>query len=140
MNATFGLSIMNREIEFHDSTLKEIKFNNDVAILCFDEAYVHQSEGTPGVSKGTGWAQKIDLICKGVTVIETPDDLPNDIDYGFFIINGVKSVNMMKLPFRTDNEIELVLLTQYGEKVHLKAKSAFTEEIGSPNFIEDFPL
>lgn len=131
---------MNREIEFHDSTLIKIKFNIGEAVLCFDEAYVHHSEGTPGESKGTGWAQKIDLICKGVTVIEIPDDLPNDIDYGFFIINGVKSVNMMKLPFRTDNEIELVLLTQYGKKVHLRAKSAFTEEMGSPRFIEDFPL
>jgi len=131
---------MNREIEFHDSTLKEIRLNNDEAVLCFDKAYVHHSEGTPGESKGTGWAQKIDLICKEVTVIEIPDDLPNDIDYGFFIINGVKSVNMMKLPFKTDTEIELVLLTQYGEKVHLKAKSAFSEEMGSPSYIEDFPF
>jgi len=131
---------MNREIEFHDSTLKEIRLHNDEAVLCFDEALVHHSESTPGIDKGTSWAQKIDLICKDVTVLELPDDLPNDIDYGFFIINGIKSINMMKLPFTTDSEMELVLFTQYGKKVHLKAKSAFTDEMGRPSFVEDFPL
>ena len=131
---------MKREIEFHDSTLKEIKVANDEAILSFDEAYVHHSEGTPGISKGTGWAQKIELVCLGVTVIELPDDLPNDISDGFFIIDGIKSVNMMKLPFQTNREMELVLFTMYGKKLHLKAKSAFTKEIGEPTFIEEYQI
>ncbi|CAB1059458.1 hypothetical protein D1BOALGB6SA_4220 [Olavius sp. associated proteobacterium Delta 1] len=130
---------MNREIEFHDSTLREIKINEGDAVLCFDETYVHHSEGTPGISKGTGWAQKIDLICKGAKVLELPDDLPNDIDYGYFIINGDKSENMMKLPFKTESEIEIVLITQYGKKAHLIAKTAFTKEIGQAKYIEDFP-
>lgn len=129
---------MNREIEFHDSTLKEIKLDEGNAVLCFDEAYVHQSEGTPGIDAGTGWAQKINIKCSGVSVLEIPDDLPNDIDYGYFIINGVKTTNMMKLPFSTSDEIEIVLFTQYEEKLHLIAKSATTQEFGSARYIEDF--
>ncbi len=66
--------------------------------------------------------------------------MPNDIDYGFFIIDGNKSVNMMKLPFQTDRKMELVLFTMYGKKLHLKAKSAFTKEIGEPNFIEEYQI
>ena len=131
---------MNREIEFHDSTLKEIRVANGEAVLSFGEAYVHHSEGTPGIGKGTGWAQKIELVCLEVTVIEIPDDLPNHIDDGFFIINGIKSVNMMKLPFQTNCEMELVLFTMYGKKLHLKAKSAFTREIGEPVFIEEYEI
>lgn len=129
---------MNREIEFHDSTLKEIELDGGNAILCFDEAYVHHSEGIPGIDAGTGWAQKINIKCKGVSVIEIPDDLPNDIDYGYFIQNGVKTTNMMKLPFSTNDEIEIVLFTQYGKKLHLKAKSAATQENGIARYIEDF--
>jgi hypothetical protein len=130
--------MMNREIEFHDSTLREIKLNEGDAILCFDEAYVHQSEGTPGLDAGTGWAQKINIKCSGVTVIEIPDDLPNDIDYGYFIIKGEKTTNMMNLPFSTNDEIEIILFTQYGKKLHLIAKSATTQEIGSARYVEDF--
>jgi len=130
---------MNREIEFHDSTLKEIKLNEGNAVLFFDEAYVLHSEGTPGLDNGTGWAQKINLNLKGVSIIEIPDDLPLDIDYGYFIIKGEKTTNMMKLPFSTDDEIEIVLFTQYGNKLHLKAKSALTQELGSARYIEDFP-
>ena len=129
---------MNREIEFHDSTLKEIIYNGDEVVLCFDEAYVHHSEGIPGLDKGTGWVQRIDLVCHGVSVIELPDDLPNDLDFGFYVINNEKTENMMKLPFETKGEIEIVLITQYGKRLQLKAKSAFTKEVGKARYIEDF--
>ena len=32
----------------------------------------------------------------GVTVIELPDDLPNDIDYGFFIIDEIAISNLSR--------------------------------------------
>ena len=130
---------MNREIEFHDSTLKEIKLDGDNAVLCLDEAYVHLSDGTPGLDIGTDWAQKININLQDVSVLEMPDDLPNRLDDGYFIVQGLKTSNMMKLPYKTEDQIEIVLLTQYGQKLHLIAKSAFTQEVGEARYVDIFP-
>jgi len=45
---------MNREIEFHDSTLKEIQAAGEFISIILDKAYVHSSEGIPGYDEGTG--------------------------------------------------------------------------------------
>ena len=91
---------LNREIELHDSTLSKVETNQTNVTLSFDRAYVHCSEGTPGIDIGTGWSQKIDLILRQVATVKVPDDLPNDISDGYIIINGNKLDNMIPLPFK----------------------------------------
>jgi hypothetical protein len=121
---------MKREIELHDSTLKKVVVDDTKTILCFDRAYVHYSEGKPGVDKGTGWAQKINIILHKANVYELPSDLPNDISDSYLIINGKKLQNMFKLPFKAEGKIEIELLTQYNQKLRVAAVKIETEEIG----------
>ena len=53
---------MNQSIELHDSVLGEIGFAEGDAKLSFVHAYIHRSEGRPGIDPGTGWSQKAELI------------------------------------------------------------------------------
>lgn len=130
---------INREIELHDSTLKEVNLNQTDAILYFDRAYVHHSEGIPGFDSGTGWSQKINLILKKVAAVNIPDDLPNDISDGHIIVNGEKLDNMIPLPFKASGKIQLFLITQYGNELKINAEYAYCEEVDEPIFIENFP-
>ena len=130
---------LNREIELHDSTLSDVEINQTNATLTFDRAYVHCSEGTPGLDSGTGWSQQINLILRQVATAKIPDDLPNDISDGYIIVNGNKLVNMIPLPFKVSGKIELMLITQYGKELKIDAELAYTEEIDQPIFIENFP-
>jgi hypothetical protein len=130
---------LNREIEQHDSTLSKVEINHTNATLSFDRAYVHCSEGTPGIDSGTGWSQKINLILRQVATAMIPDDLPNDISDGYIIVNGNKLDNMIPLPFKVSGKIELMFITQYGKELKIDAEQAYTEEIDQPIFIENFP-
>jgi hypothetical protein len=130
---------MNRAIEFHDSTLKEVKIEGSNVKICFDKAYVHQSDGVPGLEKGTGWEQKINILLYEASVEKCPDDLPNDIDTGYIIVNNQKSINLLRLPLQCEGEIEIVLFTIYGKELRVKSKKLQTQELDKAIFLEDFP-
>jgi hypothetical protein len=57
MRCTLKVNMLSRAIEIHDSTLDGLSVERRVAVLRFAHAYIHQSEGTPGVAPGTGWSQ-----------------------------------------------------------------------------------
>jgi hypothetical protein len=130
---------MNREIEFHDSTLREIQVKGEDVVILLDKAYVHYSEGIPGLDKGTGWEQTISITLKGATVQKSPSNLPIDLDIGQVVLDGKALVNMLPLPARLQGEIEVALLTQYGEEFNAKAVGLETLELGPPEYVEDFP-
>jgi hypothetical protein len=130
---------MNKEIELHDSKLKEVQvIGTDVTIL-LDKALLHYSEGTPGLDKGTCWQQTIKIILQGAVVDKCPSILPNDIDYGQLVFDGEELINMFPLPAKLKGEIEILLTTQYSEDFLVKAKALETEEIGPAVYLEDFP-
>ena len=67
-----------------------------------------------------------------------PEDIPNEIDFGYFIINGVKHINVIDLPINESGEIEVVAETMYGNELHLKGKRIKTVEIGDLEFLQNF--
>jgi len=76
---------MNKSIEFHDSTLSKITQVNTTIILHFDKAYIHQSEGIPGIDKGTGWIQAIDIQLSQANINILPEELPTTLNNGYII-------------------------------------------------------
>ena len=119
--------------------MREVEIDGDRVTICFDKAYVHSSDGVPGVDAGTGWEQAINIVLDEASVAKCPDDLPNDIDTGYVIIGGKKSENMLELPSRISGEIEVALYTQYGKKLLVKGKKLVTQELGKPQYVEEFP-
>lgn len=130
---------MNKEIELHDSTLKEIKQNKDNVTLIFDKAILHYSEGKPGVDKGTCWAQKIKIILRNATIEAKPKNLPIDIDDGYLTINGEHHENMFKISLNISSKIEFTLTTMCSEKLHIKANKIEVHAMDKAEYIQDFP-
>lgn len=71
---------MNKALEIHDSTLDEIKKDHSAIILCLKKAIIHQSEGEPGVDKGTCWIQAIEIKLENARILNEPEDIPNLLD------------------------------------------------------------
>jgi hypothetical protein len=46
---------MNTNIELHDSVVANIATLEGAAIVSFQPAYLHKSEGRPGFDAGSGW-------------------------------------------------------------------------------------
>lgn len=56
----------NAEIELHDSRVTRVHVGDAVIVLEMN-AYVHMSEGAPGVDVGTGWMRPFHItVTRGV--------------------------------------------------------------------------
>src|SRR5213083_245493 len=53
---------MNSALEFHDSRVSSITSDGTHLSMRFKAAYLHKSEGVPGVDEGTGWVQEGQLV------------------------------------------------------------------------------
>ena len=129
---------MNKALEIHDSTLSEIKKYRSSATLCLSKAIMHHSKGDPGVDKGTCWLQSIEIQLENARILNEPEDIPNHLDFGYFIINGTKYTNVIKTPFKESGEIEVIFETFFGNELRINAEKIIIIEIGKNQYLQDF--
>ena len=129
---------MNKSIEFHDSTLSKITQDHETIVLHFDKAYIHQSEGIPGIDNGTGWVQSIDIQLSQAKINFLPKNMPIDLYTGYFILDNKKLDNGIDLPLNSSGKIEICFTTNFNEKIVITAKSVSSIEESELEFVEDF--
>ncbi|MCP3873034.1 MAG: hypothetical protein GY699_07760 [Desulfobacteraceae bacterium] len=129
---------MNKALEIHDSTLSEIKKEGLSITLCLGKAVMHHSTGEPGLDRGTCWIQKIEIRLKNPQIISEPDDIPNQLDFGYFVVNETKYTNVIKTPLHESVDTEVFFETFYGKELHVKAKGIEIIEIGEPTYLQGF--
>ena len=129
---------MNRYFEIHDSTLSKVTEKDRKVVLSFSKAYVHQSEGNPGVDGGTGWLQEIELELQEAQVLCAPIHLPEDLADGFIKVGGVTYDGGLDLPVGVEGEIEVWLQTSQSEELKVVASAIVSHEIGEAIFVEEF--
>ena len=83
---------VNISIELHDSIVAGIMKRNGEVVVHFLPAYLHKSEGRPGIDAGTGWVQEARLnFADGLTGGTFPD-LPCVVMEGELVV-GVERFN-----------------------------------------------
>lgn len=132
------LKIMNIALEIHDSTLDEIKKDGTSAIMRLSEAIIHRSERKPGIDKGTCWVQSIEIKFEKVRLLKEPDDIPNQLDYGYFEINGQKHTNVINIPFKASGNIEAMFEIFSGNELEIVANKIEITEVGEALYLQDF--
>lgn len=105
---------MHRAIELHDSVLASVGSRDGVVVVILRPAYVHSSEGEPGVNDGWVGVQTVILEFDDGRVDGTIEGLPADISDGDFEADGVLSPNMIKLPCDTATRAVLTLYLSPG--------------------------
>src|SRR6476659_5990635 len=92
---------MNKAIELHDTSIVEIRISAEGISIRFAPAYLHQSEGRPGVDAGTGWTQDAMLFVSNATVIGIVPPLPCVLESGRLAVGNHSSDNIITLPLDT---------------------------------------
>ena len=129
---------MNKALEIHDSTPNEIKKEGLYVTLCLGKAIMHHSIGEPGVDKGTCWTQQVEIRLENSQILNEPNDIPNQLDYGYLVVNDTKYTNVIKTPLQESAEIEVSFETFSGSELRIKSKSIEITEIGKPEYLQDF--
>jgi len=129
---------MNSVIEIHDSRVAEICERKGTVVVHFKPAYLHKSEGRPGIDAGTGWVQEARLIFSEVFLNGDFPDWPCDIVDGEIIVAGVRHHNLIPVPLDVAQRAELRLICDSVHTVMISAAGVRLELIGEPRYVEDF--
>lgn len=128
---------VNKSIELHDSRLDAIITVGGETIVSLSPAYVHSSEGRPGIDAGSGWLQSATLALGEGTLRVMPAHLPVAVAGGFIRIGSEPRDNMIPIGiFEGPVEISMVLVT--GETLRIRGQGIRIELHGEPSFVEDF--
>ena len=132
----------NRIIELHDSEIESIEIDADQTIITFSHAYIHQSDGVPGIDSGTGWSQKATLRINDASSLGMPKHLPYRIDDGVLKLGDTEYPNEIPIPLSHNGAVTLNLLVANAEdgysEISVAGSGAELELIGEAEYIEDF--
>jgi hypothetical protein len=132
------LSPMNSAIEIHDSSLVSIEKHGDLLELRFD-AYIHTSEGTPGVDAGTGWTQDVILFFDDGILEGSITQWPADLYDGTLEIDGEAIENTIPIPLDRKGNIQLTLKPKFiDDPILVRSTHVLLELEGAPIYVEKF--
>jgi hypothetical protein len=131
---------MNSSIEIHDTEIAEIRCFDTGVTIRFAHAYVHRSEGRPGVDAGTGWSQEAELFVSEAILIGKVPPLPCLLTGGTLEIGSRSHENMIPLPLDSQESVTITL--SFGcldFEIEVKGNGGRVPLIGSASKTEDFP-
>src|SRR5712672_3566356 len=132
-------SDLNSAIELHDSILASVESVGGRTKILLQSAYIHKSEGVPGVDPGTGWVQDVILSVESGSVEGQAVELPYDVSDGELLLNERKLENVVPLPLDHSGKIELMLHLTSNERLVIRGDRITSELAGTPRYVEDFP-
>ena len=128
---------MNAALEFHDSEVERITFVDGLLSVLFSEAYIHQSEGEPGVDPGNGYLQAIDLVFTEAKILGSIESY-GDLSDGSVVMDGI-NFQLIPVPFKATGSISAQLVFKDGSVISLSARSIACQPIGPAKWLESYP-
>jgi hypothetical protein len=125
----------NRAIEFHDSTFDGVRQQGNDLTLRFSAAYIHESNGEPGVDAGSGWVQEALLHVEGGSIASEIRELPCDLWNGNLRLGG-QLFEMIPIPLDYDGQVEISL--EQDGSMRITGTRVRLELIGTPSYVEQF--
>ena len=131
---------MNTAFEFHDSVLAEIKEEGGHCLLLFRPAYIHRSEGRPGVDVGEGFTQNLQNMVGDAKVNRRECQFPLEITNGSITLGDERVSNVVPIPLYEKKEVLLKMLPIWGSaEIEIEGRSIEIRTIDEAVFVESFP-
>jgi hypothetical protein len=124
-------------MEIHDSWLQKVTRAGNAMIFQF-EAYIHESNGEPGVDEGTGWIQPLAVELSNADVEGNIPHLPCDLSDGHMKLEGRRLENVIPIPLDRVGTVEIRLESKRGESLLVRGDSVKVTILGNARFIEEF--
>ena len=127
--------LQHRAVELRETKVIGWSRSGDSLALQLD-AYVHVSQGKPGIDSGTAWSQRLQMICENIEELQLPEHAPLWISRGEIVIAGTP-FERLALPCALLGELEMSLSGDMG-LLKTKASALQVAERGEPVFVERF--
>ena len=117
-------------LELHDSEVSSVAVSSDSTVIHLSKAYVHASEGTPGVSAGDGFLHEAELSFERASATPAHDGL---------VRVGSTRHSLLDLPFQASGEIELKLQFTSGAVLRFQARGVRCVVREPGRWLEKYP-
>ena len=129
---------MKTAIELHDSECLEIRFDSDGNGVIVLDAYVHRTDGTPGISPGEGGVQRLHMSMTMMTMTGEVGTLPATIYEGSLVLDGFDHDNIVPLPLQAAGNATLrLMLADDARRIHVSGRDISVEAVGEFRFVEN---
>ena len=132
------MTIVNRMIEIHDSSLESLSVEVGHVVLNLS-AYIHQTEGRPGIDPGTGWTQHTVIRIRGEVTAGELTNLPRVLLDGYLELDGKEFDNEIPIPLSFSGDVELGLTSDFGETIKIRGNHIALGLMHEPKFVENTP-
>jgi hypothetical protein len=129
---------MNCCLEFHDSRAGSVTSADGTVKLALTSAYIHKSEGIPGVDAGTGWTQAAILEFSAASIAESHDVGDGWIIDGLLEVNRGHALSCIPVPLDVSGMVKATFGFSNGLVLVIEAARAHLALSGNPSFVETF--
>lgn len=130
---------MTDAIEMHDSECLVVEVDEQGTGFVLLDAYVHRTEGRPGITPGEGGIQRIRIKVSSAAVEGSPGQLPATIYEGSIVVGSFTQDNMIPFPQSYGEKFELrMMLSEDARLVVVSGIGLSIEPEGEFRFVELF--
>jgi hypothetical protein len=128
---------MQSALELHDSKIASVEQSGSSLVFHFSSAYIHQSEGDPGVSSGEGFVQPALLEFLGASWSDGLPSQPEVISNAEIVVNG-EVFSLIPCNLQLDSPVQAKFIFVSGRTLTISAASASLKLTGTPHWVESY--
>ena len=130
---------MNSAVELHDSECVAIELDSRGDGTVILDAYVHRTDGEPGISAGEGGIQRVRISLDMMTTSGEIGSLPTIIYEGSLALETSNCQNIVPLPLQSAGNATLnLMLADDARLISISGKNVCVESEGDFRFVEYF--
>jgi hypothetical protein len=129
---------MKSAIEFQGSEVVELKVEEGALHVVLEPAYVHRSQGRPGVDSGSGFLQSAEIVFADAKYVEKEGPGSGSITEGFVTVAGKRYSDMMPLPITATGVVTAEFTFESGSVLSVTAAGINCFSKGPASFVEEY--
>jgi hypothetical protein len=125
-------------LEFHDSDVVDIRQDGDALLLIFEPAYVHRSNGRPGVDAGSGFLQPAEIGFAAAQFTEKDGPCRGSISEGLITVSGKKFDSVLPLPYQATGKVTAEFTFESGAVLSITAGGVTCVSTGPAELVDGY--
>jgi len=125
-------------LEFHDSDVVELRPSENTLHMIFEPAYVHRSEGRPGVDAGSGFLQPAEIVFSGAKYTEKDGPCTGAISEGLIQVSGKRFDSVLPLPFDVAGKVSAEFTFESGAVLSITATGVSCASTGPAVLVDGY--
>jgi hypothetical protein len=125
-------------IEFHDSDVVELRQVDTALHLVFEPAYVHKSDGRPGIDAGSGFLQPAEIVFAGAKFTEKDGPCKGSITEGVITVSGKKFDSVLPLPYSASGKVSAEFTFESGAVLSVTGTGISCASTGPAELVDSY--